>query len=178
MNYNLHEKIDEILKVREEYIDLEPISVLKNYKPNPPASEQELIKAENKLGFKINSQYKEFLKIMNGFDNFQYVTDLFGTTDFNGSEKYKAAIESLNLTKRIFEEEEIPLEINIEDALLIGADENGNLVVIMKVGSNLEDKVFCIGNGGIDNEYDDFYQYLNDQVEFFKEWCEIVKAEG
>lgn len=48
---------------------------------NPPASEEQILSLEEKLGFLLPLSYRNFLKIHNGWKNFGEL-NLFGTDDF------------------------------------------------------------------------------------------------
>lgn len=64
--------------------------------PSVAATKQEILACENILGFKIDSQYADFLMHANGWPGFIQAADLFGTTDLVGGERMKKAVEILS----------------------------------------------------------------------------------
>jgi len=64
--------------------------------PCVAATKQEITACESYLGFKIDSQYADFLMHANGWLGFIQAADLFGTSDLAGGERMKKAVEILS----------------------------------------------------------------------------------
>ncbi|WP_405132935.1 SMI1/KNR4 family protein [Nocardia sp. NBC_01388] len=64
--------------------------------PAAGATEQQLRDAENRLGFRLDPQYREFLSIANGWDRYDFFSDLLGTGDLGIGPRWDEAVESLH----------------------------------------------------------------------------------
>ncbi|NNH73802.1 hypothetical protein HLB23_28780 [Nocardia uniformis] len=64
--------------------------------PNPGATEQQLRDAEDRLGFRLDPQYREFLSIADGWNRYDLCTDLLGTGDLGIGPRWDEAVESLH----------------------------------------------------------------------------------
>ncbi len=71
--------------VKQELMKLDMDGIWPHHLPEVAASDEALMKTEAYLGFRINQDYREFLKMANGWKGFLQTIDLFGTQEFSGS---------------------------------------------------------------------------------------------
>jgi hypothetical protein len=85
MNEELRDRIVAIVYVKQELMKLDVDGIWPHHLPELAASEEALKKTEDYLGFSINQDYREFLKMANGWKGFLQTIDLFGTQELSGS---------------------------------------------------------------------------------------------
>ncbi|KAB2929640.1 MAG: SMI1/KNR4 family protein [Leptonema illini] len=64
--------------------------------PEIAATERQLKETENKLGYKIDEHYREFLSFADGWKGFYQTVDLFGTGDLLSGDRYLNAKKMLS----------------------------------------------------------------------------------
>jgi hypothetical protein len=64
---------------------LDSSGIWPHHLPELAANEETLRKTEAQLGFRIDQDYREFLKMANGWKGFIQTVDLFGTEELSGS---------------------------------------------------------------------------------------------
>lgn len=86
MNEEWRDRIVAMIYVKQEIMKLDVEQIWPHHLPEMAASEEALKKTEENLGFKINQDYREFLKMANGWKGFLQTVHLFGTQDLLGSQ--------------------------------------------------------------------------------------------
>jgi hypothetical protein len=93
--------------------------------PELAASEEQIHAVENKLGYSLPIEYRQFLKCANGWQGFYLNVDLFGTEDLLGSSRMTRAIELLEwleadnvIPSSSFHPELLPIGLSQEDNTL------------------------------------------------------------
>ncbi|MFE3188158.1 SMI1/KNR4 family protein [Nocardia sp. NPDC059240] len=77
-------------------------------RPNPPATEEQLRAAEDRLGRSLDPQHRELLSVANGWEHFFISYSLLGTDDIGAGRRWEFGIEQ---TREWFEYEEWAEEI-------------------------------------------------------------------
>ena len=85
MNEEWRERIVAMVYVKQELMKLDVSGIWPHHLPELAASEETLRKTEAHLGFRIAQDYREFLKMANGWKGFLQTVDLFGTEELSGS---------------------------------------------------------------------------------------------
>ena len=85
MNEEWRDRIVAMVYVKQELMKLDVNGTWPHHLPEVAASDETLRKTEAHLGFRINQDYREFLKMANGWKGFLQTIDLFGTQEFSGS---------------------------------------------------------------------------------------------
>lgn len=91
--------------------------------PHPPATDEAIASAEQKLERTFPDAYKEFLKTANGWEYFSWGISLFGTDDLIG-DAMEQAEETLSYSEDLTDE--------AKAALPIGVDENNATVILLR----------------------------------------------
>jgi hypothetical protein len=104
------------------------------------ASSDQLEECQAKLGFKLTKDHAEFLRCANGWDGLIQTTDLFGTEEFRGGSKFKAASEILD----IYEQNVLTSAATSRDAIFpVGASNlDGDIFAQVKPGFPGQGKIF------------------------------------
>lgn len=89
-------QIAKLAYVKQQLAEVDTQKLWPWHLPNIAATKQEITDCERYLGFKIDSQYADFLMHANGWHGFIQATDLFGTTDLAGGERMRKAVEILS----------------------------------------------------------------------------------
>lgn len=113
--------IERMLSVREEMHRLDSEKLYRYYPPNKGCSDEDLRRAETRLGVKLDSQYASFLRRADGWREFFADISLFGTRELTGSPEMDMARELLDVVYPLNPH----LEYKKEDLLPIAADEVG-----------------------------------------------------
>ena len=85
MNEEWRDRIVAMVYVKQELMKLDVDGIWPHHLPELAASDESLRKTEAHLGFRINQDYREFLKMANGWKGFLQTIDLFGTQELSGS---------------------------------------------------------------------------------------------
>lgn len=85
MNEEWQDRIVAMVYVKQELMKLDVDEIWPHHLPELAASEETLRKTEAQLGFRIDQDYREFLKMANGWKGFLQTIDLFGTQELSGS---------------------------------------------------------------------------------------------
>jgi hypothetical protein len=88
-------EIATLVYVKQALADADKRSLYPHHFPKVPADLSELRECERALGFRLEPDHATFLLSANGWDGFLQTTDLFGTHDFLGSDRYRAAASLL-----------------------------------------------------------------------------------
>ncbi|MEV6767944.1 SMI1/KNR4 family protein [Nocardia sp. NPDC051030] len=72
-------------------------------RPNPPATEEQLRAAEDRLGRSLDPQHRELLSLINGWEHFFISYNLLGTDDIGAGRRWEFGIDQ---TREWFEDEE------------------------------------------------------------------------
>lgn len=99
MNETWRDRIVAMVYVKQELMKLDVNGIWPHYLPELAASEETLRKTEDHLGFRIDQDYREFLKMANGWKGFLQTVDLFGTEEFSGSSTIQYAQSLLNFVE-------------------------------------------------------------------------------
>jgi hypothetical protein len=91
------EELVKLVYIKQAIADLDKGHLYPHHLPNVAATSVELDKSQNALGFKLEQDHAAFLLCANGWDGFLQNTDLFGTGDFSGSDRYQAAQQTLDI---------------------------------------------------------------------------------
>ena len=94
MQVDWKREIAQLVYIKQVLSEADKAHLYPHHLPKVGASSAQVEKCEKYLGFRLNSEHSEFLVCANGWDGFIQATNLFGTEDFVGSERFKAA-ESL-----------------------------------------------------------------------------------
>jgi len=153
--------VSEINKLRNELREYD-INQLYLYPPcNDGATDSDIKNVETFLGYQLDSDYKEFLKVANGWNYYSQFASLFGTEDLisksslhnRGNDLLEGIIDYIEYEKK--------------DLLPISVDEaNIDLFVIVVNGS---DKGNVIWYAGYEVErYSSFEEYIIDVIRLLK----------
>ncbi len=85
MNEEWRDRIVTMVYVKQELMKLDMDGIWPHHLPELAASKETLRKTEAYLGFGIDQDYREFLKMANGWKGFLQTVDLFGTQELSGS---------------------------------------------------------------------------------------------
>ena len=132
--------------------------------PEFHAPDEDIVNAEERLGFRLPEQYRSFLQYANGWKYFLQDVNLFGTSDLLGGELHDEAEELLDVAKEVLP----PLDYDLDCFFPIAASMTQiDLFVIGKVGSPWEGQVIWIA-GDIIDEYESFLEYFRSMVAYNK----------
>ncbi|MEL4105378.1 SMI1/KNR4 family protein [Oscillospiraceae bacterium WX1] len=85
MNEEWRDRIVAMVYVKQELMKLDVDGIWPHHLPELAASEETLRKTEAHLGFRIDQDYREFLKMADGWKGYLQTVDLFGTEELSGS---------------------------------------------------------------------------------------------
>ena len=85
MNEDWRNMIVAMVYVKQELMKLDVEGIWPHHLPELAASEERLRKIEAYLGYRLDQDYREFLKMADGWKGFCQTVDLFGTQEFAGS---------------------------------------------------------------------------------------------
>jgi cell wall assembly regulator SMI1 len=113
--------IKQMLTVREEMCSLDFKKLYRYCPPNKGCSQEDIRRAEARLGVRLDAQYADFLRYANGWREFFGDISLFGTQELAGSPELDMARELLELVYPLNPH----LAFQKEDLLPIAIDEAG-----------------------------------------------------
>lgn len=124
-------------------------------KPHPPATDEAIAAAEQKLERAFPESYRAFLKAANGWEHFAWGVSLFSTDDLCG-EEMEGAKETLSYSE--------DLEDEVKAALPIGASEdNATVILLCEDGSVMRHLYEEIGR------WPDMAAYLRSRIQTLNE---------
>lgn len=85
MNKEWQDHIVTMVYVKQELLKLDIEKIWPHHLPELAATEEMLSRTEEFLGFEIDRDYREFLRMANGWKGFLQTIDLFGTQELSGS---------------------------------------------------------------------------------------------
>jgi hypothetical protein len=93
---NWKSEIVTLVYVKEVVADLDVHHLFPHHFPKVAATRTKIIKCQRLLGHALDDEHVELLLYADGWDGFLQSIDLFGTSDFCGSDRYLVANELLN----------------------------------------------------------------------------------
>jgi hypothetical protein len=90
-----HSEIAKGVLVHQRLRELDTRGIWKYPLPAAPATGAEIAAAEQKLGYRLDERYRQFLQHANGWRSFFQDVDIFGTEDLTGGEVMDAAMAQL-----------------------------------------------------------------------------------
>jgi hypothetical protein len=86
MSKQWKERIVTMVYVKQELMKLDVEQIWPHHLPELAAKEETLKETEAYLGFRIDQDYREFLKMASGWKGFYHTVDLFGTQELSGNQ--------------------------------------------------------------------------------------------
>lgn len=86
--------------IQQRIQELDGDRLWERHLPAVAAGEDEIAGAERRLGFALDSQYRQFLRFANGWRRFYQAVDLFGTPNLLGGSPMDAAVAMLGAVER------------------------------------------------------------------------------
>jgi hypothetical protein len=74
-------------KIRQQMMERDHRKLWSYHLPELAATDEQIVEAEQHLGFAIDARYKTFLRCANGWPAFYQSVDLFGTSDLIGGSR-------------------------------------------------------------------------------------------
>jgi hypothetical protein len=163
MNEEWRDLIVAMVYVKQEVMKLDVEEIWPHHFPELPASEESLRKTEAFLGFRIDQDYRQFLKMANGWKGFLQAVDLFGTEELSGSPMMRYAQSLLG-----FVEDGVIKSTGFsrENLLPIAATKyNEDLFVMARPTSHAPGTVIWLAGEEIDR-YPNFTEYFLAMIEY------------
>ena len=163
MNEEWRDRIVAMIYVKQELMKLDVDGIWPHHLPELAASEETLKKTEAYLGFKIDQDYREFLKMANGWKGFYHTVDLFGTQELSGSPIMQYAQSLLG-----FVEDDVIKSTGFsrEELLPIAATKyDKDLFVMTRPTSHAPGNVIWLAGEEIDR-YPNFTEYFLAMIEY------------
>jgi len=167
MNIDWNNEIAKKTALQAQLMELS--NLVSHAPPKSPASEEQIQTVERLLGFRLDTQYSQFLRHANGWENFLFETMLFGTDDLLGRTGLSAhAWHHLGLFSPDgnlhevfnFNGESRNLQVQRNELLPIGdTTESLHMYFIAKPNSLLSGHVIMIQGSSV-TEYDDFFTFF------------------
>ncbi len=133
--------------------------------PKVRASEEEIVEAEQQLGFRLPESYRTFLLAANGWPNFYHDVAIFSTQDLRGGPLYERARIPLELPKCVAAM--ATDGVIAEDQFIVAASELDEDIFLMgKPGTTNEGKVAWYAGGQVIDRYDDFRYFYMAMLEY------------
>ncbi len=83
MNEKWRDRVASMIYVKQELMKLDVDGIWPHHLPELAGSEETLRKTEAYLGYEIDQDYREFLKMANGWKGFLQTVNLFGTQELS-----------------------------------------------------------------------------------------------
>jgi hypothetical protein len=83
-------------RIHERIQELDRAGLWEHFLPDVAASEDEIAATEQQLGFRLDPEYRQFLRFANGWRRFYQDVDLFGTRNLLGAPPMDSAMAQLN----------------------------------------------------------------------------------
>ena len=174
LNEEWRDRIVAMVYVKQELMKLDVEGIWPHHLPELAASEEMLKKIENSLGFRIDRDYREFLKMADGWKGFLQTIDLFGTDELSGSPIMQYGQSILGY----IEDDTIKSTGFLRDELLpiAAAKYDKDLFVITNPASHAPGTVIWFAGEEIDR-YTNFTEYFMAMIEYNRLLVEDLRKE-
>jgi hypothetical protein len=175
MNEVWRDRIVAMVYVKQELMKLDLNGIWPHHLPELAASEETLRKTEEYLGFRINQDYREFLKMANGWKGFLQATDLFGTQELSDSPMMQYAQSLLG-----FVEDDVIKSTGFsrEELLPIAATKYDKDLFVMTLPTSRSPGIVIWLAGEEVDRYPSFVEYFLAMIEYNRLMVEDMKKEG
>jgi hypothetical protein len=156
-------RIGELVRVQQQLHELDVAGLRKWSQPAVAATEERLAAVEAALGEALDPAYRSFLARADGWDGFLQDTDLFGSEDLLGNERFASAVDRLGDLEAVVLDQ---AGVARDQLLPIAASANDlDVVVITRRSAAQPGTVIWFAECEIDR-FPDFGEYLASTVEY------------
>jgi len=148
--------------VKQQVADADRLKVWEHPLPEPAAGEAETAAVEQALGFRLEGDYRDFLRCCNGWPSFYRAVDLFGTADLLAGPRHERARALLLGLKDLDELSGFALE----DLLPIALSREGGDVFVMGTAHSLIPGVVFWVTGQVVESFDNFSAWFLVMVDY------------
>jgi len=164
-----------MIQVKQEVIKHDKIGLWHQHLPAVAATDKQIEKVEEILGFNIDNSYKNFLKFSNGWKAVYQTVDLFGTDELSGSPIMDYAFK---LLKELEEDIITPMGYRLDELLPIAATfEDIDIFVLTKPSSPEPGIVIWFAGGEIDR-FSNFSEYFLAMIDYNRLEVERLKRKS
>jgi len=151
-------EIGKLTLIKKRIADLDGDKMFPFHLPNPAATEADIMSVEDFLGHTLDNNYKQFLKLRNGWRDFFHSSDLFGTIELKSRQDLDSS--SIWVESLVFKE----VGISIEELLPISISKHTHDVFFMaRPFSRNSGKIFWFCEEEIDRyeSFDDYFMAMS-----------------
>lgn len=170
---NWKDEIVKLVYVKQALAAVDESGLWPHYLPNLGANQESISQTEKAVGFKIDSEYSNFLQLADGWNGFYQTVDLFGTSDLAGSEKAQYATSILNVIDDVaikesgFQRQELfPIAVTSQDK---------DIFAMTKPSSQTPGAVVWF-SGGVVAKFPNFGEFFLAMVDYNREEIEYFKG--